>query len=317
MAFRRWFFAFLAAWVVAPAGGLDLLSPIGGVGLLYPQPPLHSQPKFYAWTAPGPNWRIAQWNIPGGELSPFTSSQSGGATIYSSISAEASVTIIQSGAGTEVDLAQTGTVLPCETASGKPRESDLFVTPNPAHPSPPGVPGLTLSGKNSPALAAMASLRLTATLSIVEGSNMPATGCSVNQAGTLVGIVLSDTANAQPQTMFYQLAFSKLCGQGSAGWQAQCANIPAQMAYYAETNPYGAVDFFPTLGQSLMRGSEARPIDVDLLPRLDAAIESGPAGIDNNPAHWVIGGVYFGQHIWGDTALRSHWRNLHLVETLN
>jgi hypothetical protein len=292
----------------------DLLSPIHDVGLLAPpDPPGPGGPKFYNWTGATPNWEIAQWNLPESQLSPFKRIESGRMTIFFSTSPEATVKIIKSSQITEVALAQNGTVLPCETASGIPRESDLLLGPNGDHPNPPGVPGLAMLGATNLSLSKMNSLTFEADISIIEGNTKTHKGCKVSQGGALLGIVLSDFVANRPQTMFYQLAFDRLCGVQPAAREAMCLSVPSSPEVFSRVPPYGTSDFAPLLGIPLMHSGDSREVNVDILPRLKLVIETGPPGIDHNISHWVIGGLYVGQNIWGDVTMKSNWKNIHLL----
>jgi hypothetical protein len=56
----------------------------------------------------------------------------------------------------------------------------------------------------------------------------------------------------------------------------------------------------PLTGQRTVDPGEIRSIDMDVLPRHKLVIETEPGDIDRDPSHWVLSGVYLGQHIWGD-----------------
>jgi hypothetical protein len=304
----------LPRMALAQAVPQDLLVPIGNVGLLQPSS-AHGPggAKFYSWTGPAPNWRVAQWNMPGTELSPFTTATSGGATVYSTASQEASVTISQSNNGTEVNFAQNGTVLPCETANGKGRESDLFIAPNSDHPNAPGVPGIVAH----PVLSSLASLTISAQITVTDGLTATSKGCPVNQAGALAAVVLRNIAPGVHQTLFYQLTFSKFCGPGTVTRVKICNAIAQQPQFYFKTNPFGANDLAAPLGIAMLSSSDTRTVNVDVLPRLKMAIETGPPDVDRDLSHWVVGGFYLGQHIWGDVTMQSSWQNIHLLAATN
>jgi hypothetical protein len=67
------------------------------------------------------------------------------------------------------------------------------------------------------------------------------------------------------------------------------------------------------MGQRYIATGEIRKVIVDILPRLRLVVESGPGEIDRDPSHWVLGGVYLGQHIWGDVRGESSWSDFHLI----
>lgn len=297
---------------------VDLLQPIHNIALKAPpDPPPPGGPKFYSWTGPDPNWSVDQWNIPDGALSPFTAQIVDGDTVYYSSAPEASVKIIQGRQGTQIDLAQNGEVLPCMTASGNPRESDLQFGAN-SPPVPfPGVSGMTLHGKDNPPLSAMSSLQFRVNLAITEGVAANTNQCGVSQGSVLLGVILSDTQIHPGQTLFYKLIFDRLCGIQPEAREQLCRHEPDSPQFYFRKNPYGVSDFLPLLNMPLMSGTENREYDFDLLPRLIRVVQTAPPGSDHDLSHWVVSNVYVGQAIWGGVTLRSNWRNISLLMMLN
>lgn len=291
----------------------DLVVPMRDFVLLEPSDPGPSGPETYAATGLAPEWNIAQWNIPGGKLSPFLVHHAGRSTILYSHAAAASVTIVR-GAGAEHEsarLRQDGAVLPCVDGDGKPRESDLFIGPN--GQNTPLKSGMLRSGDGMPTLAEMSGLFQTVTLSARYGLAHTKKGCAVNQAGAIIGVVLSDLVASPPQTMFYQISLNSFCGPGTAERIQLCTSAHRQPAVYFPTNPFGTDDALPLAGQPFLRNGERRTVRLDLLPRLTLVIATGPAGIDRDISHWKIGGLYLGQHIWGDVTMETTWQDFRLV----
>jgi len=289
------------------AAGTELVSPISDITIIEPV----SRPGMlgtYGATGPNPTWNIAQWDIPGGKLSPFTTVSR---TVFQARAPEAEVTVIRDAGPERVELRQDGALLPC-LGNGEPRESDLFLGPNGNNlrnvrlgmmPARPGAPSLT----------AMSRLVLRVTTGATFARAQTDKGCVVNQAGSLIGIVLSNFVARPTQTMFYQLTLSRFCGGGPPERLRIC-NAPARAPWpYFLKNPFGTDDHLPLTGQGYLKPRETRKIDMDILPRLKLVIETGPGTIDRDPSHWVLGSVYLGQHIWGDVRGDSSWSDFHLV----
>jgi hypothetical protein len=310
----------LGVWLLLAPGtswaqvvGQDFVASIGNIGLLAPpDPPPPGGPKIYASTGPTPNWNVAQWNIPGGELSPFTSEEAGGALVQTASAAEAQVHIIRRGRDVQVILAQDGTVLPCESA-GRPRESDLLLSPNGRSVTKPGISGLALQGAANLPLTGLSRLEFSADVAVAAGITEYRKGCPVDQGGATIGLVLSQKDVAHPQTMFYQLHIDEICGIQPAARDRICHATHSQLQYFFRTNPFGADDFLPLNHQPYLHNGEDRALRLDLLPRLKLIIAQSPPAADHDLSHWYVGGIYVGQAIWGDVTLRSSWSHVHLV----
>jgi hypothetical protein len=284
--------------LVSPIGDFAIVEPIDGPGML----------DTYGETAPDPTWNIVQWDIPGGKLSPFKTVSP---TVFRAQAPEAEVTVTRGRDPEKVDLRQDGALLPC-LENGKPRESDLFLGPNgdnlrnikrgmmPARPDAPALTGM-----------ARLVLRVTTSASFVRARTDK--GCVVNQAGSLIGIVLSDFAAEPRQTMFYQLTLSHFCGDGPPERLKICNTPVTALAPYFTKDPFGIDDAMPLTGQSYVKAGEIRNIEMDILPRLKRVIETGPGSLDRDPSHWVLGSVYLGQHIWGDVRGETSWSDFHLT----
>jgi hypothetical protein len=307
---------FAAAWLFAPglawAEAQELLPPIGDIGIRHaPDPPPPGGPRLYGATGPAPNWRIAQWNIPVGELSPFRPDPALGPGGVVATAPEAEVRITRANGETIVALRQDGAVLPCTTAAGKPRESDLLFSP--AALNKPG-PGFTPAAGEWP-LAALRALIFTATVTITEGQAATRKNCAVNQGGALVALILTSKGDGHGhhrQTLFYQFRLDRFCRHNQGDALRFCLRPLRQPQYFFRANPFGVDDFLSLAGQKLMSGAEQRALRVDLLPRLNLVLRQAPPGMDRNPADWSITGFYLGQAIWGDITLATSWRQLHL-----
>lgn len=294
----------------AQGAGGDFILPIGNVALLAPpDPPPPGGPFLYGATGPSPDWSIAQWNIPGGALPPFSAAGS----VYTSIAAESQVRLSRRGAEIQVDLAQDGRVLPCTRADGQPRESDLLLAPNGLYVNAPGVPGLAPMPAHSQPLSALSGVVFSADVGLQNGFIARPKGCLVSQGNALAVVILTELDVPHPQTMFYQLQMSTLCAPQTAAQNPVCHGLPGAPLYFFRTNPFGATDFLPLLGTPYLQSGAARHLRLDLLPRLRLVIANGPPGLDHDPAHWTVSGMYVGQHIWGDVRLRSSWHGIHLA----
>lgn len=299
--------AALTAAIPVSADEIELVSPIGDLAIIEP----YDRPGMldtYGATAPNPTWSIAQWSIPGGKLSPF------GAVSPSVLQArapEAEVTVVRGNGPETIGLKQDGALLPC-LGNGQPRESDLFLGPNGDNLRNVR-PGMTLARPKTPSLTAMTRLRMRVRTGASFARAQSDKGCVVNQAGSLIGVVLSNLAAKPPQTMFYQLILSRFCGGGPPERLKLCHARATGLQPYFTKNPFGANDHLPLAGQPYLSPGEIRVIDMDILPRLKLAIETGPGEIDRDPSHWVVGGIYLGQNIWGDVRAESSWSDFRLT----
>lgn len=307
------FFFGVAYNVNAKANQQTLVAPIGNIGILQaPDPPPPGGPHVYGATGPSPNWSIAQWNIPGGQLSAFRSSDATNNEWVAS-SAEAKVSVSGPLKNRSVTLWQDGAVLPCTTSAGKPRESDLFLSANSGGLHAPSILAMEQKGRSTETLSELQALMIKAQISILEGLSKTQKGCEVNQGSALIGLILTSDVHSHKQTLFYKVILDKLCGLQSPERAKTCAAAQAEQVYYARDNPYGVNDFLNLIGGSLMSGQSQRSLELNLLPRLIEAIKNGPKDMDRNPSHWSVTGFYVGQAIWGDVTLRSSWINLQLL----
>jgi hypothetical protein len=290
----------------ARAATVPVFSPPYDFVLLGPQyPPPPGGPVAYATTGGTPKWNIANWNIPGGKLPPFTVSRQGTNTLFTSRAAESSVVITQISAGTaSYQLSQNGAVLPCGTG-GAPLESDLLA--GSYHQDAP--PGKYL------ALSALTSLISTTTIKYQYGEATPRHICAVSQGGPLISVILNN--RTKHQTFFYQLELGDVCGLQPAARARMCeaAGANPRPSFYSNKNPFGADEPLPLFGEKWLADNETRAIRVDLLPHLIDLVENGPPAMDHDLSHWTMGGYYNGQHIWGDMTMTTTWSHVSLLAT--
>ncbi|MEA1673537.1 hypothetical protein [Nitrospirillum sp. BR 11163] len=299
---------------IAQAKDVDLLAPHWDFSLREsPDPPAPQGPAAYASTVPGATWNFVAWNIPGGDLSPFTRQTSGTKTVFSSTAREASVTVTQVKGATYATykLTQDGTVLPCQGPDGQPRESDLFASPNDKVKPPHESIGMMADGKY--ALTDLDHLFSDTDVRIKYGNLKTTKGCAVSQGGPLISVVLNNPTSHQ--TLFYQLALGMICGPQPEDRQRFCNDMVTKPRtdYFFIKDPFGVDDFLPLLGQPFLKSGERRDVRVDILPRLLKLIAEAPAGMDRRPENWRVGHYYNGQHIWGDITLESEWTTARLI----
>ncbi len=253
----------------------------------------------YGATGPNPHWTIAQWNIPGQKLTPFARQDEAGQTEFNATAPEASVKVLETADGMQVQLSQDGAQLPCDNPGNRPRESDLFI----------GSKIIPAQFEKTP-LSQMTALRQIVWVASTGAPTNPPKNCSLNAGAGIISVVLADKAVHPAQIFFYQLDVSEVCREEPGS--RSCNRSHNDLAYYAKTNPFGVGDYLPILGTSYAAGS-LKKIDVDILPRLAKAISEGPPALDHDLSHWRVGGVYGGQLIWGDVKLTTTWRGYRLV----
>lgn len=318
----------LAGLLLPPAGfaraaGTDLTAPLGNAVLLKPQLAAHGAPQFYGASGKAPRWNIAQWGIPGehrpnGGLPPFRTWTWNGVTVQTSAGDGTLVRLVHGSDGTTAQLGQNGAYLACRNPSGEPREADLFIQTNDGTANGARRPGFLSSGTTAIPLGKMTHLYQSVTLSLTASLAARPKPCAVNQSGALTAFVLQDRAAHPTQTLFYQFSFSNQCGPGTPARVRLCEAKRPAPSWFFDKNPFGVDDSIPLIGRPLLRSGETRSYHLDLLPRLLQVIAHGPHGLDRDPGHWVITGVYIGQHIWGGVVLHSTWSDYRLVaETRN
>ncbi len=306
--------ALLSAGATAHAAELRLLQPFGIFALREPpDPPPPGGPFTYSVTGSAPNWFISQWNIPGEKMSPFLRSTTGDSTVFEAHAAAASVRIVAAGPATTVTLEQNGAILPCSKADGRPREFDLFISPGkllgPAGGAETNSAGLSVS------LAGADSLIETAAIAPRFARIEQDKGCATNKANDMIALILYDKAVRPAQTFFYQLALNRFCGRASVARTRECAGPPPSYNFFSNRSPFGADDFLPLVGAPFIRSGEQQSFRVDVLPRLKQIINAGPPNMDHDVSHWVVDGLYAGQHIYGDVVLSTEWRDFQITAT--
>jgi hypothetical protein len=208
-------------------------------------------------------------------------------------------------------LSQNGAALPCINPAGKPRELDLFISPNGPNAKPPRRSAMPLSGPNSPLLGQMQNLFADVTVS-VSGQVSTATRCAVNKGSPTAAVILHNTHTTPPQTLFYQLILRPFCADEPGIAPPNCVAQQHHLEPFARENPFGVNDYLTRLGQPYLELGVARHLRVNLLPALKQALTGVSAALDADPSHWVVDGVYLGQIIFGDVLLRSDWQAFRL-----
>ena len=280
-----------------------MFEPFGDFALRAPATPRPGEPPdFYSETGPDPGWQIAQWDIPGGRLSPFTTTLLPDGVRFTATAPEASVQITRASGHESIRLSQDGAVLPCLTDKGTPRESDLLFRPKDRT-----APGRTAVLVEPVRLSQLHHLIVETKVQISYGETAHPKGCKVTQGNSGINLVLNNTTVRPPQTFFYQLGFNQPCEFGPAVRMRECLGGLHGPGYFFQHNPFGVDDRLPLLGHPFIRNGEARSLSLELLPRLRQLIAMAPPEMDHDPAHWVISNASIGQAIWGDFRLTTTW----------
>lgn len=299
--------------VAAHAGEVIIVKPFGAVSIHSPMRPVPpGGPAPYTASGPAAGWGVVAWDIPGGDLSPFTTIKGDYGTVSISRAAAATVTVTRAPTGeTVIGLSQDGAVLPCLSPGGGPRESDLFLSPNES------VNAFDVSGyaatSHAYPLTALRHLTAIATVSYRAGRAAKKETCGVAQGSVMIAVIFDN--RIRHQTLFYQLALTLICGPQPAPRQAFCRamqSIP-RSNFFSTRNPFGIDDRLPLLGQPFLMPEETTTVHVDLLPRVLGFLRTAPWSMDPDPSHWSLGSIYAGQNIWGGVSLSTQWSALQLV----
>jgi hypothetical protein len=290
-----------------PAGAVARFDPPAGLWLIAPDATgVGGGQTLYGATGLAANWTIGQWDIP----EPLPGFSAGTAK-----NSFASVTWRGNG---RIDLSQDGTNLPCRKSfpSGHtmPDEFDLF-----AAPLAPRYKGYKLGLRLRPTnLKQMHHLTLQMNLS-TGPAKLVDHACQMNVALTVAGLVLVDPS--AKQTFFYQLNFNDLEPQAEGTGMSQSPRRPGWFAvgHSNQTGHGGHYGFGDRVWTSYSEAAPATPqgssYKLDVLPRLRILLNDQTAkGIDRNPAHWQLGGVFFGQSVFGHVAFSSQWQDLGLYQ---
>ena len=267
-------------------------------------------PPAYAATRPKATWSIIAWNIPDGQLPPFSESRGAEGSVFSSHTPSASVVIKQkANSGSELELSQDGRVLPCNTANGHPAEFDLFLHPNDKADAYEQV-GYTAAPEFKQGLDALSTLKVKTRLSFRAGDADRSEECGVASSNVTAGFILGNPS--AKQTLFYDIVLATACGKQPQKRLDHCKSFLSHpwLSYFSRKTPFGVDDPAPLLGEPFVRNGEARDIDLDVLPGLLAAIERAPDGMDRDPAHWRLTGFLDGQVIYGGMKVATTWSNL-------
>ena len=250
-----------------------------------------------------PTWYFAQWGIPL-DL-PIKRRSSPGAdwrvgNLYAHVGWRASTRVYE--------LTQNGAAaeLPCGV------EEDLFLAPSTPGDYPGHARGLQPSGPLSRLAALVASLGL----EIVEERIEARCAESPNYVAYTLGVILSDAAAPEPQTLFYQLMFrdsrgTRIVRRWCPGYED--ADTPVFCIDDGLADVYGV--------PAPVVGAGRRVYALDLLPALLAVIASGHAKqgapdrvLDPDPSHWRVTGLYQGQLLMGGAVAGSRWDGFSLRE---
>ena len=301
------------AWNSVDAAELLILKPFDAVSIDSPvQPVPPGGPHAYAASGPAASWSVVAWDIPGGELQPFKTTRQHQAVVSVSQAAEASVSVVHEPAnGAVIWLSQDGRVLPCLLANGEPRESDLLLSPNQSS-NPFGTSGYIVPSHAFP-LTSLRHLIAIATISYQTSPSPKSEACGVVQASVIMALVLND--QLRQQTIFYQLELTEICGPQPVQRQVFCQMMQSvpRAYFFARSNPFGINDQLPLLGQPFLTPGETRAVHVDLSPRVMGILRDGPLSMDRDVGHWVLGGFYVGQNIWGGLRLSTRWSRVQLA----
>ena len=297
--------AFSAQRFTASAAETDLYRSLDGFALREPDnPPPPGGPFVYSQTSSDPHWFVSQWKIAGSKLSPFVESHAGNATIYRATTDAAHVTITHAAGDSVVELGQDGSIVPCLTEAGRPREADLFLTAG--HQN-----GITPGSRDGRPLTSLSGLREIATVSFAAEAAPAPKGCDVSKGAVIVAIILRNFAVQPAQTFFYQLLLGDFCLRNGRG--RPCDRPVTRMQNYTAKNPFGANDRLTFFDRPLTINAAPRTIDIDILGRLKEAVDNGPAAMDRDVAHWSLTGGYLGLISFGDVRLGSTWSGYRLV----
>ena len=289
----------------AAAAETDLYRSLDGFALREPDnPPPPGGPRVYSQTSSDPHWFVSQWKIAGAKLSPFVQSREGGGTVFRAATSAAHVTISHVGGGSTVELGQDGSIVPCVTEAGRPREADLFLSAG--HQT-----GITPGSRDGRPLTSLSRLREIATVSFAAEPAPSPKGCDVSKGAVIVAIILRDFAVEPAQTFFYQLLLADFCLRNGRG--RPCDRPATRMQNYTAKNPFGANDRLVFFDSGLAVNAAPRSIDIDVLERLKQAVGNGPAAMDRDVAHWSVTGGYLGLISFGDVKLGSTWSGYRLV----
>jgi hypothetical protein len=293
------------------AAEFPLYRPLFDVAIMEPpDPPPPGGVRAYHMSGTNPTWWVAQWNIPGGKLPPFSRTVQDGAVTLRSEAKESSVTIVQIDGAASYQLAQDGAYLPCNR-QGQPFESDLLMNTFGSDAAPPARSAYL--APSPVALSNLSALYQVANVAVESAAPKTTKRCDISQGTVLLAVVLRNPT--AKQTFFYQLSLDLVCGPFQLEKrQALCESRQRhpEAGYFFTSNPFGADDWLPLITGSWI-GPGTNHLKVDILPRIRELIAKGPEAMDRNPAHWVIGSSFHGQHIWGDLRMSSNWSDVNLI----
>jgi hypothetical protein len=137
-------------------------------------------------------------------------------------------------------------------------------------------------------------------------------------------------ATRPAQTLFYDLAayFTRCFASDPAATCDAQYETPVKYFYFDGTGAnashdasgrithqtFGyADDFHSTYGQPFMVPGPEQSYAINIVPPVEDVIAKGPNGMDHDPAHWRLAGIYYGNHIWGNVGISSEWKNFNVT----
>jgi hypothetical protein len=296
---------------------------------------------FNTTTSSNANWAFVAWsnpeNIP--YLNPFISfptfgenQQLTGQTWLASSSQTASqnmaVIINQNftaGTTSEIFLQDGLTNLSgCSDGQGNPIEYDFFAFPNSPNFNP-YYPSAYLQSAANPPLNKVTGLNVKGSVGLLaQLSTSVPSRCPATQSSMIYSLIFNNTVTGQ--ILFYQLDLNFFCYFGSdLDRNKWCSTVIPQMNYFftGQGNVWGIddpitnyVDPKTNAPYPLLQNTGTLNIDVNFMPRIAYLIQNAQYGMDNNLSHWQLGGIYYGQHTWGDAALVSNWSSANFAPTI-
>ena len=291
----------------------------------------------------GSGYFIAQWDNPspfsGNASSPFgrcTPPPGGRVEVaVGSPSLRACVLQAQDGARS-VELAATG-ASPDAPAVACGKEFDAFVAPvgvgrTTAEGRTPIAPNF-LPLEESPPLSTVGSVTASFSAALLHADTQPRCGprgsCgpsgNIDWVYSVLGVVLSNRApvlhaTARDETLFFQVILSDTrAGPACNASLDPC--LPRALHWFASAAPtFGCSDAIGTLqpGACLLPGGPARAFNLELLPRITAAISDAAAsfGADSDLAHWRVSSMYVGSGLQGSATFATQIADWDLRFTL-
>jgi hypothetical protein len=191
-------------------------------------------------------------------------------------------------------------------------EEDLFLAPT----TPGDYPGHAVGLRASRPLSRLDALVASLGLDIVAERIDARCATSPNYAAYTLGLILSDAAVPEPQTLFYQLMFRD--SRGTPIDKRWCSGYEdADTPVFCIDDGLATVSGLPPP----IVGGGRRAYGLDLLPALLDVIATHHAKrgapdrvLDDDPSHWRVTGLYHGQIVMGGGVPTSRWDAFSLIE---